>query len=136
MNISGFEFPEDLLYDDEKHVWIKKEGEEIKVGITSLGQYMAGKIFQVSTKEEGEDVTPRSNIFSVESAKWIGKFRLPIKGKIVGINKEVIDTPGLINEKPYEAWIVKIKVEKFTENLKTLDEVIDKFKAEAEKVAR
>ncbi len=136
MNISGFDFPEDLLYDEEKHVWVKEEGDEIKVGITSLGQYMAGKIFQVSTKNEGEEVTPRSTIFSVESAKWIGKFRLPINGKIIEVNKEVIDNPGINNEKPYDAWIVKIKVESFTKKLKTLSEVAEKFKEEAERVAR
>jgi glycine cleavage system H lipoate-binding protein len=136
MNISGFDFPEDLLYDEEKHVWVKEEGDEIKVGITSLGQYMAGKIFQVSTKNEGEEVTPRSTIFSVESAKWIGKFRLPINGKIIEVNKEVIDNPGIINEKPYDAWIVKIKVESFTKKLKTLSEAAEKFKEEAERVAR
>jgi glycine cleavage system H lipoate-binding protein len=43
--VSGFDFPEDLLH--EKRIWIKEEVDEMKVGITALGQHMASKTFQV-----------------------------------------------------------------------------------------
>ncbi|AEE94561.1 glycine cleavage H-protein [Acidianus hospitalis W1] len=138
MNISGFEFPEELLYDEEKHVWIKKEKNNvISIGITSLGQYMAGKIFQVSTKEVGEKVTPKSTLFSIESAKWVGKFRLPITGEIIAVNENVIKDPSIINEKPYDAWIIKVRVESIDERrFKTINEAYEKFKEEAEKVVK
>ncbi len=136
MRILDFEFPDDLLYDEERHLWVKKEGDEILVGVTSLGQYMAGKIFQISVKDEGEEVNPRSTVFSIESPKWVGKFRLPVEGRIVKVNKEVVENPSLINEKPYEAWIVRIKVTKFHKEFKTLKEVEEKFKQEVERVAR
>lgn len=109
MQVEGFDFPDNLLYYPEEHVWLKTEGEIITIGITSLGQYMAGKIFQVTTKNKGEKVNSKTVVFTLESAKWIGKFRLPIEGEIIEINEEVLKNPALLNEKPYEAWIVKIK---------------------------
>lgn len=136
MLIEGFEFPDDLLYYPEEHVWIKNEGDIISIGITSLGQYMAGKIFQVSTKPKGEKVSPKAVLFTLESAKWIGKFRLPIEGEIVEINEEILKNPALLNEKPYEAWIVKVKGSIKDNKFKTISEVKAIFENEAKRVIR
>ncbi|BCU69133.1 glycine cleavage system protein H [Stygiolobus caldivivus] len=136
MNINGFEFPEDLLYYPEEHVWIKIEGDIITVGITSLGQYMAGKIFEVSTKNKGEKINSRSVIFTLESAKWVGKFRLPLEGEIVEVNEAVIKNPALLNDNPYEAWIVKVKGVYDDKKLKKIDEVSKLFEAESSRVVR
>jgi glycine cleavage system H protein len=98
MNINGFEFPEDLLYYPEEHVWIRVEGDTITVGITSLGQYMAGKIFQVTVKKPGEKVTSRSVLFSVESPKWVGKFSFLLREKwwksTKGAQRSLVDKQG------------------------------------------
>lgn len=136
MNINGFEFPEDLLYYPEEHVWIKAEGDVITVGITSLGQYMAGKIFEVSTKSKGEKVNQRTVVFTLESAKWVGKFRLPVEGEIVEVNESVVKNPALLNEKPYEAWIIKIKGKYDDKKFKKLQEVSKLFEAESSRVVR
>lgn len=136
MLIEGFEFPDDLLYYPEEHVWIKNEGDIISIGITSLGQYMAGKIFQVSTKPKGEKVSPKAVLFTLESAKWIGKFRLPIEGEIVEVNEEILKNPALLNEKPYEAWIVKVKGSIKDNKFKTISEVKAIFENEAKRVIR
>ncbi len=136
MNINGFEFPEDLLYYPEEHVWIKVEGDVITIGITSLGQYMAGKIFEVSTKKKGEKVNSRSVIFTLESAKWVGKFRLPIEGEVSEINDAVIKNPALLNEKPYEAWILKVKGTYNEAKFKKIDEASKIFGTESSRVVR
>ncbi|BAB66988.1 MULTISPECIES: glycine cleavage system protein H [Sulfurisphaera] len=136
MQVEGFEFPDELYYYPEEHVWVKIEGDMVTVGITSLGQYMAGKIFQVTTKNKGEKVTPKSVIFTLESAKWIGKFRLPVEGEIVDINDEVVKNPTLINEKPYDAWIVKIKGDIKKEKLLPVSEAVKIFENDAKRVIR
>ena len=136
MQIEGFEFPDDLLYYPEEHVWIKSEGDLIVVGITSLGQYMAGKIFQVTTKPKGEKVTPKTVVFTLESAKWIGKFRLPIEGEIVEVNEEVIKNPSLLNDKPYEAWIIKVKGSIKENKVMKIEEASKIFENDAKRVIR
>ena len=136
MKVGDFEFPEGLYYYPEEHVWVKIEGDVITVGITSLGQYMAGKIFQVTTKSKGEKVTSRSVLFTLESAKWIGKFRLPVEGEIVDVNEEVLKNPALINERPYDAWIVKIKGSIKKEKLLTTNEAIKVFEEDVKRIVR
>ncbi|QKQ99237.1 glycine cleavage system protein H [Metallosphaera tengchongensis] len=137
MEIKGFSFPEELLYDSEKHVWAKVEGQYVTLGITDLGQYMTGKIFQVTAKNVGEKIGPRTPVFTLESAKWVGKFRFPIKGEIVEVNQEALDNPGKVNEKPYDTWIVRIKVEEMErEAFKPLEQVRSEFEREASRVAK
>ena len=136
MQIEGFDFPDDLLYYPEEHVWIKSEEDLLVIGITSLGQYMAGKIFQVSVKPKGTKITPRTVVFTLESAKWIGKFRLPIEGEIVEVNEEVIKNPSLINEKPYEAWIVKVKGSIKEGKVMKIEEALKIFENDAKRVIR
>ncbi|BFH72401.1 glycine cleavage system protein H [Sulfurisphaera javensis] len=135
MQVEGFDFPDDLYYYPEEHVWLKIEGDIITVGITSLGQYMAGKIFQVTTKNKGEKVNSRSVLFTLESAKWIGKFRLPVEGEIIDVNEEVIKNPTLLNEKPYEAWIIKIKGA-VKGKIMPVSEAIKLFENDAKRVIR
>ncbi|AWS00104.1 glycine cleavage system protein H [Metallosphaera hakonensis] len=137
MQISGFSFPDDLLYDAEKHVWAKIEGNVITLGITDLGQYMTGKIFQVSAKNVGEKVNPRTPIFTVESAKWVGKFRFPIHGEVIEVNNKVLDNANFLNEDPYGTWIVKIRVEELDKKVfKPIGEVKEIFEKEASRIAR
>jgi len=136
MNINGFEFPEDLYYYPDEHVWIKVEGDVITIGITSLGQYMAGKIFQVTTKEKGDKVNYKTVLFTIESPKWVGKFRLPVEGEIIEVNETVLKNPTLINEKPYEAWIIKVKGSWSSEKFKKINEVSKIFEEESKRVVR
>ena len=136
MRVGDFEFPEGLYYYPEEHVWVRIEGDVITVGITSLGQYMAGKIFQVTAKNKGEKVTSRTVLFTLESAKWIGKFRLPVEGEIVDVNEEVLKNPALINERPYESWIVKIKGSIKKEKLLTTYEAVKVFEEDVKRIVR
>ncbi|QGA54233.1 glycine cleavage system protein H [Sulfolobus sp. E5-1-F] len=140
MKILGFTFPDDLLYEPEKHVWIRIEDNNvISIGVTDLGQYMAGKIFQVTVKQKGEKVNGRSILFSIESAKWIGKFRLPIEGEVFDVNENVVKNPSLINERPYDSWIIKIRivdVDVVKRTFKPIQEVYKQFEEEAKRVVR
>ncbi|WP_338602003.1 glycine cleavage system protein H [Sulfolobus tengchongensis] len=140
MKILGFTFPDDLLYDPEKHVWVRIESDSVvSIGVTDLGQYMAGKIFQITVKQKGEKVNGRSILFSLESAKWIGKFRLPIEGEIIDVNEEVIKNPSLINQRPYDSWIVKIRVndmDVIRNVFKTIQDAYKQFEEEAKRVVR
>ncbi|BDC19119.1 glycine cleavage system protein H [Acidianus sp. HS-5] len=136
MNINGFECPEDLLYYSEEHAWIRVERDIITIGITSLGQYMAGKIFEVSVKDKGEKVNSRSVLFTLESAKWVGKFRLPIEGEVIEINEEVVKNPALLNEKPYDSWILKVRGTYNEAKFKKISEVSKEFEVESERVVK
>ena len=41
--------------------------------------------------------------------KAVSDVYAPVSGVVSEINEELLDTPELINEAPYDAWFVKVK---------------------------
>ena len=35
---------------------------------------------------------------------------MPISGKVIEINEDVMDNPALLNEAPYENWLIKVEI--------------------------
>ena len=82
----------------------------------------------------GIDEFGKEEAFSaVESVKAAADVYMPVSGKIVEVNEALLDEPALINEDPYENWIVKIEITDKSEldELMTSEEY-EKFLAEEE----
>lgn len=110
MNIKGFDYPDDLYYD-EKHGWAKVEGDIIIQGMTDFGQKIAQEIVFVEAPRAGREVTQGETFMSLESGKWVGRIPAMASGVIEEVNEELEWEPTLINEAPFEGgWIVKIKM--------------------------
>ena len=109
MNINGLEFAEDRLYDRE-HVWFKKEGDNLRMGITDFFQKMANELVFIELPAVGRELEPGKPFVSVESGKWVGRVKSTIAGTVVNANGELADFPYLLNDSPYdEGWIIDIK---------------------------
>lgn len=109
MDIMGYRFPEELLYDNE-HGWVKEEGGVLKAGVTDFFQKTAGEIIFIEMPLVGRTVEKGQPYSSIESGKWVGRLKAPVSGEIVEVNSELNDFPYLLNEGPYdEGWIIKIK---------------------------
>lgn len=112
--------PMDLYYSQE-HIWVKKEGNQVRIGVTEYGQDELGDIVFVELPEVGEELVADEPFGSVESVKTVSELYAPISGKILEVNEELEDNPEFINESPYEkAWIVVIELTDDTE----LDELL------------
>lgn len=112
--------PVDLYYSQE-HIWVKKEGNQVRIGVTEYGQDELGDIVFVELPEVGEELVADEPFGSVESVKTVSELYAPISGKILEVNEELEDNPEFINESPYEkAWIVVIELTDDTE----LDELL------------
>src|SRR5690625_7573915 len=97
--------PMDLYYSQE-HIWVKKEGNQVRIGVTEYGQDELGDIVFVELPEVGEELVADEPFGSVESVKTVSELYAPISGKILEVNEELEDNPEFINESPYEkAWI-------------------------------
>ena len=35
---------------------------------------------------------------------------MPIGGKVIAINEELLDDPSLLNQDPYESWMIKVEI--------------------------
>jgi glycine cleavage system H protein len=109
MEILGYQFPEELLYDKE-HGWVKEEGELVTAGVTDFFQKTAGEIIFIEIPLVGRKVEKGQPYSSIESGKWVGRLKAPINGEIIEVNSELTDFPYLLNESTYEeGWIIKIK---------------------------
>ena len=103
--------PDDLLYT-ESHEWIKREGENIRVGITDHAQSELTDVVYVELPKLERQVTAKEPIAIVESVKAASDIYAPVKGTVVEANKALEADPGLINREPYaQGWIFVLKIE-------------------------
>jgi glycine cleavage system H protein len=111
--------PEDLLYT-ETHEWIKREGENIRVGITDHAQSELTDVVYVEVPKTNRQVNAREATAVVESVKAASDIYAPVKGTVVEGNKALEADPGLINREPYgQGWIFLLKLDN-ADDLKSL----------------
>ena len=103
--------PEDLLYT-ESHEWIKREGDNIRVGITDHAQSELTDVVYVELPKVDRQVNAKEAIAVIESVKAASDIYAPMKGTVVETNKALEADPGLINREPYEqGWIYVLKID-------------------------
>ena len=103
--------PDDLLYT-ESHEWIKREGENIRVGITDHAQSELTDVVYVELPKLERQVNVKEPIAVVESVKAASDIYAPVKGTVLEANTALEADPGLINREPYaQGWIFVLKIE-------------------------
>ncbi len=108
--VNNCNLPDDLYYVVEKHVWARRDGDLVTVGMTDVAQNMAKTIIAVTPKAAGKPVKKGRNVATVESGKWVGPVPAPVGGEIAEVNQALTATPGLLNSDPYGAgWVAKIR---------------------------
>jgi len=96
------------LYYSEDHEWVRVEEGVATIGITDFAQHSMGEIVYVELPME-EDELDAGDVFGVlESVKAASDSFTPVSGEVVAVNEVLEDEPELINESPYDAWILKI----------------------------
>ena len=103
-------YPENLKYTKE-HLWVKKDGDTVKIGITDYAQDQLGDILFVDLPSPGDQITAGDTFTEVESSKTASELPAPVSGEIVAVNDELDDSPEKINEGAYDAWIVEVKTD-------------------------
>ncbi|CAL5412706.1 unnamed protein product [Camellia sinensis] len=104
----------DFKYADS-HEWVKVEGKSATVGITDHAQDHLGDVVYVELPEVGVAVTQGGSFGAVESVKATSDIYSPVSGKVVEVNEELNNSPGLgnkqVNASPYEnGWIMKVEI--------------------------
>ena len=108
----GFNFPDDLFYTTDQ-IWTKKEGDKVRIGFTTFGMDLAGKIKFVRLRPAGKDIEAGRSIGTLESGKWTGPVKAPVSGTITEVNEALKDSPGLLNQDPYgKGWVAVLKPSK------------------------
>jgi glycine cleavage system H protein len=100
-------FPTDYKYTKE-HEWIKANGSNATVGITSYAQESLGDIVFVDLPKPGTEITSGKTFGSVESVKAVSDLYAPVSGTVNEVNGELATTPEKINQDAHSAWMIKI----------------------------
>jgi glycine cleavage system H protein len=103
--------PSDRSYDLEGDLWVKYEGDLVRLGMTDVAQTRMGRMVSILIKRPGRRVRAGGSVATVESAKWVGPIHTPFAGEVVETNQETFSKDILMaNRDPYEAgWIALIR---------------------------
>ncbi len=138
MDIGGYNFPDDLLYD-RAHNWARIEGNTATIGLTDFGQDIAGEIVYAEKPRVGREIALGEPFMSLESGKWVGRITAIVTGKIVEANQEIEWESTIINEDPYgDGWIAKVELIHEPKGLLRADDpvFVEFMDAEREKYGR
>jgi glycine cleavage system H protein len=111
----GCVVPADLLYDTSRDVWLRREGDEIVIGMTDVAQTRCGRFVGVTWKAVGRQVRQGRPLAVIESAKWVGPFPAPVSGEITAVNEAAFAADvAVANRDPYGAgWLVRLRPDDF-----------------------
>lgn len=113
------EYPKHLSYS-ATHEWAEDLGDnKARIGISDFAQHSMGDIVFVNLPEVGDELMVKESFGDVESVKAVSELYSPFSGKVTAINEQLLDNPELINEAPYEAWMLEI--EDITDSEELLD---------------
>jgi glycine cleavage system H protein len=113
--------PEDVKYHKE-HTWVRISGKKGTIGITDNAQDALGDIVYIDLPEVDSDVEANSEISEIESTKATSSVISPVSGKVLEINEDLLESPEVINEDPYDkGWIAVIEIDNDSE----LDDLMD-----------
>ncbi len=106
--ISELILPDDLRYAQD-HEWARVEGDRVRVGIDDYAQDQLGDIVFVELPQVGDAFEKGQEFATVESVKAVVECYLPVGGEIIDVNKQLEDSPQLMNESPYgDGWMVEV----------------------------
>lgn len=108
---AGCEVPPDLRYDLDVDVWVRVEGDRVRLGMTDVAQSRMGKLVQLSWKRVGRTITRGRPLSVLESAKWVGPMVSPLTGTIVATNEAAFRRDvAIVNRDPYgEGWLYVVE---------------------------
>lgn len=110
------------LHFAESHEWARLEADgSVTVGISDHAQQALGDVVFVELAEVGKVFAAGDAAGVVESVKAASDIYAPVAGEVIAVNEELADSPELLNEEPYAAWIFKLK----PSNPADLDNLLD-----------
>lgn len=116
--------PEGILCS-KTHEWVVEENDIATIGLTDWAVEQLGDVVFIELPEIGSIFSKDEVFATIESVKAASEIYMPVGGEIVEINEDLINSPELINEDSYSAWLVKIKPTNFQEDSQGLMEYND-----------
>lgn len=102
--------PEGLFYTKE-HEWLQLKGNRCRIGITDYAQQSLGDIVFVELPQVGDEFRAGESFGVVESVKSASDVYMPVSGRVVAVNEELLEEPQKINQDPYgKGWMIEVEL--------------------------
>ena len=100
----------------ETNEWVKKNGNQVTIGLTDFAQTVLGKAIYIEFEAIGTQIKKGDKIALIETDKSTTDIFSPLSGKIILNNESLISNPNPINEDCYgKGWLVKIELNSMSE---------------------
>lgn len=104
------------------HEWAKTKGNQVVIGLSQFAVDELTDITYVELPAVGRTITAGESFGEIESVKATSELYAPVSGKVVAVNEELADNPGLVNSDPWEAgWLVVVEPSNAADTGKLLD---------------
>ena len=92
------------------HEYVLEKDDIYEVGITDYAIEQLGDIIFLELPETDSEFKKNEAFATIESVKAASEIYMPISGKVIEINEEVVNNPELLNDENYtEKWLVKVE---------------------------
>jgi glycine cleavage system H protein len=103
-------FPTNIKYTKD-HEWISVQKNTGTVGVTDYAQGELGDVVFIDIDPNKGDVKKGESFGTIEAVKTVSDLFAPVSGKIIEVNKDLTNTPEVVNSDPYGlGWMVKIEI--------------------------
>jgi len=101
--------PDGLKYTKD-HEWIDLSGDTARAGITDYAQLQLGDVVYLELPDVGTKLKQGQSFGTIESVKAVSELYAPVTGEVVEVNTALKDKPEAVNTKPYESWMLALKL--------------------------
>ena len=92
------------------HEYLLEQDGKYEIGITDYAIEQLGDIVFVELPEVGTEFSKNEAFATIESVKAASEIYMPISGKVVEINEQIVNSSELLNDESYEdKWFIKIE---------------------------
>jgi glycine cleavage system H protein len=89
-------------------MWVHAAGDEVVIGASSFGVFLAGEIIAFTAKPKGAEVALGRGLGTVECAKTVLAVHAPLSFLLLEANEAAEERPALLNRDPYATgWMVR-----------------------------
>lgn len=104
------EFPAKFKYTKD-HEWVDGTSGVCTVGVTAYAVDQLGDIVHVELPQVGDSFNAGASFGTIESTKTVSDLYMPLSGKVVDVNKKVLDQPESLQGDAYsDGWLIKVEV--------------------------
>ncbi|MEC7837986.1 MAG: glycine cleavage system protein GcvH [Chloroflexota bacterium] len=113
--------PNNLKYSKD-HEWVQINDNIATVGITLHAAESLGDIVYVDVDSMDKELNQFDKFGEIESVKAVSDLYVPLSGKVIEVNENLLNNPEFVNEDCYEkGWIIKLEIKNKADQDQLLD---------------